>query len=364
MDTSLAEVVFDASGVCNFCRAYDHHVSALTDDPQKRRERLQQLVLRIRESGRGKPYDCVVGISGGVDSSYLVLIARDLGLRPLGVQFDNGWNTEVAVNNIERLCRAMELDLRTYVVDWNEFRDVQLAFLKASVRNVEAPSDHAIFATLYRIAAEIGLKFILNGNNFATEFVSPNVSFGHSYRDARQIRGIHRQFGKVPLRTFPLLGNTKRVYYSHVRRIRSVRLLDELPEPYVKEAAIDRLKRTIGWRPYGGKHHESVITRFHQAYILPVKFGVDKRRAHLSSLILSGQMTRNDALAELLESPCPLEVVQRDKAFVAKKFGVSEVELDALLGCAERPYTDFPNEDRLDVLKDRVARFLAPFRRR
>jgi N-acetyl sugar amidotransferase len=359
MDTSLLEVSFDAGGICNFCRSWEVYAAAQASNAERKGPQFDLLLQRIRESGKGKPYDCLIGISGGVDSSYVALKAIDLGLRPLAVQFDNGWNTELAVDNIQRLCHALKLDLRTYVVDWEEFRDVQLAFLKASVRNIEAPTDHAIFAALYKVAARIGLRFILNGNNAATESTVLPRSFGHAHRDARQLRGIHRRFGTRSLRTFPVMGTLMRPYYSHVMRIRSVRLLDVMPGAYVKADAIARLQNEIGWRPYTGKHHESVITRFHQCYILPRKFGVDKRRAHLSNLIHSGQLTRDEALRELQKPPCPPEQLESDRRFVAKKFGLSVAELDDLLAIPERPYTDYPNEDRLNVLTQRLGTLLA-----
>lgn len=362
MDTSLPEVSFDENGICNFCRAWEAYVAHEASDASRKGPRFDALLRQIREAGIGRPYDCLIGISGGVDSSYVALKARDLGLRPLAVQFDNGWNTELAVDNIERICRTLNLDLRTYVVDWEEFKDVQLAFLKASVRNVEAPTDHAIFAALYRTAAQTGVKFILNGNNSATEFTALPQSFGHAYKDARQLRGIHRRFGTRTLRTFPIMGSFKRPYYTKVVGIRSIRLLDEMPAPYVKSVAVECLKRELGWRPYGGKHHESVMTRFHQCYILPRKFGVDKRRAHLSNMIYSGQLTRDEALAELARPACSPEVLASDKQFVAKKFGLTERELDRLLDTPEQPYSAYPNEDRIERVRSAIGTWLVRLR--
>ncbi len=363
MNTSLIEVSFNGDGICNFCRLWDEYVSEQAKTAGVRKTKFERLIARIKRRGRGKPYDCILGVSGGVDSSYVALKARELGLRTLAVHFDNGWNTELAVGNIERLCKALSIDLRTYVVDWDEFRDVQLSFLKASVRNLEAPSDHAIFAALHRTASETRVKYILNGNNAATEFTVVPRSFGHSYRDARQLRAIHREYGTGPLRTFPVMGWFLRPYYSKVLRIESIRLLDEMNERYMRNDAIGRLTKEVGWRPYTGKHHESIITRFHQCYVLPRRFGVDKRLAHLSNLIHSGQLTREDALRELSAPACPPDVVSSDKQFVAKKFGLSEWELDKLIDAPEKPHTAYANEDQIEALRQAIGTFVARLRR-
>jgi N-acetyl sugar amidotransferase len=339
MDTTHEDISFDAAGLCNFCRGYEASRKQLLPEPEARKV-LGRIISRMKTDGRNKEYDCILGVSGGVDSSYLALKLKEFGLRTLAVEFDNGWNSELAVKNIELLCKKLEMDLFTYVVDWEEFRDLQLSFLKASVANVEAPSDHAIFATLYQTASRRGIKYIVNGNNIVTEGIG-SISYGYDFRDLTHILAVHRRFGSVPLKTFPQMGFIKIQYYLKVRGIKPVSLLNYMP--YNKGEAIRTLEEKLGWRYYGGKHYESIITRFHQAYILPTKFKVDKRRAHLSNLICSGQMTRSDALSELEQTCCPAELLAQDYAFVVKKLGLTNEQFDALISALPKSYQDYPN---------------------
>ena len=358
MDNTFSEVIFDNNGVCNFCRDYSMVQKKNALSEKEAQVRLDSIINEIKNSGKGNDYDCILGMSGGVDSSYLAVKLKEFGLRPLAVQFDNGWNTELAVHNIEALCMHLDIDLYTYVVDWEEFRDLQLSFLKASVRNVEAPTDHGIFATLYKVADEKKIKYIINGNNFATEATSLPESFGHSYNDLRHIKGIHRQFGTVALKTFPQLSTLKRPYYSKIKRIKSVRLLDYFPTLYNKFEAIQLLEGEYGWRSYSGKHHESIFTRFHQCYILIKKFKVDKRKAHLSNLIYSGQMTYVEALAELATPPCPPDLLEQDRQYVIKKLQIGDVEFDEIMDRPEKNYLEYPNDDRIMEIRVGVSQFL------
>jgi N-acetyl sugar amidotransferase len=301
---------------------------------------LRQLVSEIQSSGRGRPYDSVLGVSGGVDSTFTAYQAKQLGLRPLIVHVDNGWNSELAVHNIEHVCRRLGLDLLTHVIDWDEFRDLHLAYLRASVIDVEVPTDHAITAFTIQTAAGLGLKYLLTGVNHATESVLPR-EWVWDKMDLLNLTSIHRRFGSVRLRTFPRLGFFRYVWYQQVRKIRMVELLDYLR--YDKEEAKRVIERELGWRDYGGKHHESVFTRFYQGYILPRKFGVDKRRAHLSSLILSGQMSRQVALAELARPIYDPEKLAEDRAFVLKKLGLTDSEFEGLMSADPVPHDQFPN---------------------
>ncbi len=347
MDTTNPDIRFDENGVCNFCHAYETAAKAtLLPEPEAHRK-LEQTVREIKIAGQGKEYDCILGLSGGVDSSYLACKLKELGLRALAVQFDNGWNSELAVKNIELLCNKLAMDLYTYVVDWEEFRDLQLAFLRASVANVEAPSDHGIFAALYRVAAERGIRYIINGNNVVTEQISVRA-YGYNFYDLKQINGIHKRFGKVKLKTYPRMGFFKKLYYERVDGIKSISLLNYMP--YVKSEAMAFLEREFGWRYYGGKHHESIITRFHQSYILPTKFGLDKRQAHLSNLIYSGQMTREDALEELSRPPCAPTLIEEDREYVAKKLGLTDDEFDRIMTEPPKSYKDYPNDEWLYTL--------------
>lgn len=347
MDTTLIEVTFDKDGVCNFCRSFEESKKAALLPVEESKKRLRALIQKIKSDGRDKDYDCILGLSGGVDSSYLALILKDFGLRALAVQFDNGWNTELAVKNIENICEKLNIDLYTYVVNWDEFKDLTLSFIKASVRNIEAPTDHGIFAALYHVADQVGCKYIINGNNYATEATSLPMSFGHAYRDLRQIKGIHKIYGTIPLKTYPTLGFIKKPYYTKIKKIENIRMLDMLPNMYSKNEAVKILESKLNWKSYSGKHHESILTRFHQCYILIRKFKVDKRKAHLSNLIYSGQMNRDEALNELRKPPCPPELLKSDYEFIIKKLGISSAEFEQYMDLPEKSYSDYPNDDKI-----------------
>jgi len=343
LDISANDIRFDSKGVCNYCRNYDEETyrRSLTDEKEKR-EKLDKIVSEIKSSGANKKYDCIVGLSGGTDSTYLVHLAKKLGLRPLAVHFDNGWDSELAVRNIAHVTRKLNVDLYSYVIDWEEFKDLQLAYLKASVVDIEVPTDQLIFASLYRVAHQKGIKSILCGNNHVTEFTMPTGWNYPAKFDSVNLGNIHRKYGKVKLRDFPRLGYFERYFYDKVARIRSVNLLDFVP--YDKKEAKHILTEELGWRDYGYKHYESIFTRFYQGYILPRKFHIDKRKAHLSNLICSGQMTREEALAELKKDPYPLGEQKADKEYVIKKLGLTEGEFEDLMNLPARSHNDFGRE--------------------
>jgi len=343
MDTSDPAIWFDDEGVSNHALAFDAVVAPIVESAQSggRAAELEQLVQRIKEDGRGKPYDCVIGISGGVDSSFLALQAVRLGLRPLAVHFDSGWNSELAVDNIHNIVTKLGLDLYTHVVDWREMRDLQLSFFKASVANCDVPTDHAFGWVAYQQARKYGIKYILSGGNYVSESVLPQ-SWGYNAGDATQLKAIQKRFGSVKLKTYPVMGLFKRnIWYPYVRRINTVRLLDYLPYHY--RDAKDEITRELGWRDYGGKHYESVFTRYFQGYYLPMKFGYDKRLAHLSSLILSKEITRDEALDEMESSNYPEALRSQDHEFIAKKLGVSVDELERIFSRPPLDYTAYPN---------------------
>lgn len=343
MDTTDPEIWFDADGVSSHALMFDQNIAPVLKRATngEREAELQAWVEAIKKAGRGKPYDCVIGVSGGVDSTYLIYRAVQLGLRPLAVHFDSGWNSELAVNNIENIVRQLGVDLITEVVDWREMRDLQLSFLKASVPNSDIPTDHAFPAVAYRQAVKFGIKYILSGANFATESVLP-TAWGYNNSDARHVRAVQRRFGTVRLRTYPTMGLFKRqLWYAGVHAIRTINLLDFMP--YVKADAKEAITRELQWRDYGGKHHESVFTRYFQGYYLPTKFGFDKRLAHLSSLILSGQMTRDEALEELKDPPYDPELQAQDHEFIAKKLGITPEELTELIARPPAAHLDYPN---------------------
>ena len=341
MDTDNdLDIVFDDAGHCNHCRAAIVSFSRMLPPPEERAAAFERTIDMIRRDGRGKEYDCVVGISGGVDSTYVMYLVKEAGLRPLAIHFDNGWNSELAVDNIKTALDTLGVELFTYVVDWEEFRDLQLAFLKSSVKNTEVPTDHGIVACTYRTAAKMGLKYIVCGNNQATEAILPD-SYGYFHEDLRHIKSIHSRFGTRKLSTFPMLGLSRLFYYTYVRGIRKVRLLNTVD--YNKVEVKELLSKKLGWRDYGGKHYESIWTRFHQGHYLVAKYGLDKRRAHLSTLVASGQMSRDEALAEIETPPYNDELLQQDIEYVIKKFNLTRDEFDRIMQAPPADARDFPN---------------------
>lgn len=344
MDTSDPDIRFDEQGVCNHCHGYNALVAREVRTGQAGTEALLRIVDRIKAHGRGKQYDCVMGVSGGVDSTYLAYIAKQLGLRPLAVHLDNGWDSELAVSNIEKVLKTLSIDLYTVVLDWEEFRDLQLAFLKASVSDAEIPTDHAIGAAMHRVASERGILYMLSGENLVTEGVLPG-SWTYGVWDWKYIRGVHQRFGTVPLRRFPHYSLANLLYYRAARQMRTVRPLNFLP--YVKSEVMRVLQHELGWKYYGGKHYESIYTRFFQGYILPRKFGIDKRKAHLSTLICSGQITRDTAVTELSCQSYSPELQRQDHEYVTKKLGLRAEEFAGIMALPIRTHRDFPNAEAL-----------------
>ncbi len=341
MDTSDPEIKFDEYGVCNHCAQYKRRVEReLFSDPTVREQRLDELIQQIKRDGANKEYDCILGVSGGVDSSYLAYIVKERGLRPLAVHFDNGWNSELAVDNIQKILNKLEIDLYTYVVDWDEFCDLQRSFLKASVPNVEIPTDHAISAVLWNTAYKKGIRYILNGSNLKTEGIMP-LAWTYSSYDYFHIKSIQRMFGTRRLRSYPKLGFFKFLYFVTVRKIRTINILNYLH--YEKEAAMQLLSEKFDWRPYQEKHYESVWTRFYQGYYLVKKFGYDKRRPHLSALVNSGQLSRKAALDQMEVESYPADLFKKDYAFTLKKFGLSDAEFESMIHEPAKSHLGYPN---------------------
>ncbi len=346
MDTIAdPDILFDAKGVSNyyydFQDAYRKHVHTGKDAE----DRLVEIVQTIKDAGKGKEYDCIMGLSGGVDSTYIALLAKQLGLRPLAVHFDNGWNSELAVKNIENIVAKLGFDLFTYVINWEEFRDLQIAYLKASVVDIEAITDHAIFATLYRIAGQKNIKYILSGTNVQTENTLPK-SWIHSKADHINIKSIHKAFGKVKLKTFPFMDAKVKRYYQQTKGVTSFSLLNYVD--YNKQAVKNIIQQELNWRDYGGKHYESIWTRFYQGYILPEKFKIDKRKAHLSDLIFSEQITKEQALEELAKPIYDAEQLSTDYEFVLKKLGLSRTDFENIMQTPPRSHFDFDYEMPID----------------
>lgn len=345
----------DAEGVCKHCRAFDKAWAAVPKTEAESHALLEPVLRDIKTTGAGKPYDCLIGVSGGVDSTYLALLAKKLGLRPLAVHFDNGWNSELAVINIESMLSKLGIDLITYVIDWDDFRELQIAYLKASVVDIEALTDHAIYGALYDVAASQRIPYILSGVNVTTEHVLPE-SWNYDKLDFVNIQHIYEAFGSgKPLRNYPFLN------YQKLRKIKSsaveiVPLLDMIP--YDINNARSVIQHELDWRPYEGKHFESIFTRFYQGYILPRKFGIDKRRAHLSNLICCGAITRDEALREIQKDIYPADLCEEDKAFVLKKLQLSSEMFECLLAAPARAHRDFDNYRMFF----RRHRYLSPLR--
>jgi N-acetyl sugar amidotransferase len=346
MDDSSPAIQFDEKGQCNCCRAALNRLPSEWWPGTEGGERMARLVRHLRKRGKGQTYDAMIGLSGGIDSAYLAhLASRQHGLRLLAVHVDGGWNSEPAVANIESIVRGLDIDFYTHVIEWQEMRDLQVAFLKAGVLNQDMPQDHAFFATLYRTAKKFGIRDFLSGVNFASESIVP-PNFGYPSIDGKHIRSIHALFGKAPLRTYPIMGIVEYLWMTRIRRQLNIhRPLNFFP--YDKQAAQQELKEDYGWRDYGSKHSESRFTKFYQDIYLPRKFGFDKRRLHLSSLIVAGQITRDAAIGELACPPVTVQQANRDTKFVAKKLGLSTADLLAYVDSPPRQHSDYPNNIRL-----------------
>lgn len=340
MDTSDPEIQFDAKGHCNHCRRYDERARNEIFTGEAAKERLAQIVETIQRSGRNREYDCVIGVSGGVDSTAVAYYVKELGLRPLAVHLDNGWNSELAVDNIKKTLQTLDIDLFTYVIDWEEFRDLQVAFLKSSVPNCEIPTDHAINALLVKTALAHRVRYVMLGGNVATEGIMPSAWCYYSH-DLRHLNAIQKRFGTRKLRSLPRLSLPGYLYSFLVRGVRFIPILNYLD--YNKAKAKQLIQSKLGWRDYGGKHFESIYTRFYQAHILPTKFGFDKRRPHLSTLVCSGEMTREAALAELAKDPYGSFNLAQDEEFVIKKLRLTKEEFKAIMAAPPLTHYDFPS---------------------
>lgn len=344
MDTSDPNIVFDAEGVCDHCHRFVELANRSWFPNEDGAKQLDAIVERMKADGKHKEYDCILGVSGGVDSSYLALKMADRGLRILAVHVDAGWNSETAAHNIERLIEHCGMDLFTHVVNWEDMRELQLSYLKSGISNQDVPQDHVFFATLYHHAVKHRLKWVLNGANVATEGVFP-VAWHGSSTDARSLKAIQRRFGTRKLTDYRTVSFFQYyIEYPYLRRMQVVRPLNYMP--YVKSDAVAELERVIGYKAYARKHGESLFTRFHQDYYLPKRFGYDNRLPHFSSLIVSGQMTRDEALTKLEEPLYEPAELDRDIDFVAKRLRLSRAEFEALLEVPVHRFEDLPNQER------------------
>jgi N-acetyl sugar amidotransferase len=358
MDTSDSNIVFDERGWCDYCNNYHTNILPNWHTDDSGQQEIMTVVEKIKREGHGKEHDCLIGLSGGVDSSYVTYIAKEkFGLRPLLYHVDAGWNSQQAVHNIEMLVDGLGLDLFTEVIDWQEMRDLQLSFFKAQVPHLDTPQDHAFFAGLYNFASKNKVKYILTGANYSTECVREPLEWHYHASDLRQLKDIHRRFGSVPLKNFPTAGIFKfKLFYRFVKGIRVIKPLNSVE--YFKDKAMEELVERFGWQRYAHKHHESRFTRFYEGFWLPTKFGYDKRRAHFSSLILTGQMSRNEALEKIVEPAYDEDEMAQDFEYVATKLGLTPKELGELLNGPKKTYMDYKNDMTLIDLGTRVLRTL------
>ena len=356
MDTSDTKITFDARGFCDYCVNYREKIAPRWHHDLQNPRTLSEQIEQIKRDGRGREHDCLIGISGGVDSSYVTHLAKkEFGLRPLLFHVDAGWNSQQAVNNIEKLVDSLGLDLHTEVVNWQEMQDLQLAFFKAQVPHIDTPQDHAFFAGMYNFAAKNGFKYILTGANYSTECVREPLEWHYHASDLRQLKDIHRKYGNRQLKSFPLAGIFKfKLYYRYVKGVRVVKPLNHVP--FIKDTATQLLVDLYGWQRYAHKHYESRFTRFYEGYWLPTKFGYDKRRAHFSSLVLTEQMSRADALERIAKPAYDVTTLAQDFEYIATKLNLTVDELRAIMAGPNKSYRDYANSMGLIDLGTKALR--------
>lgn len=354
MDTTDPGITFDEHGVCDHCRNFYERIQPNWHPDERGAAELATIVEQIKRDGKGRDHDCIIGISGGVDSSYLTYYAKEkLGLRPLIFHVDAGWNSQQAVNNIERLIEALDLDLHTEVINWQEMQDLQLAFIKAGVAYADLPQDLAFFSAMYKFATKNKFKYVLTGANFATECVRQPLDWAYWATDLTYVRDVHRKFGTRPLKTMPMVSIFKYKIWDRIfHGMRVVKPLDMIP--YVKADAVRELSEKFGWQTYAHKHHESRCTRFLESYWMPEKFGYDNRKAHFSSTILSKQMTRDEALAKLAQKAYDPAEIEHDIEYFATKLGISPAEFKQYMAGPNRSWRDFRNMNWLIELGNKV----------
>jgi len=335
MDSDVIGIRFDENGLCNYCKIYDEWDKNFPVNKETEKQ-IEKMIKKIKEEGKNKKYDCIVGVSGGVDSTYTLYYVKKMGLRPLAVHIDNGWNTELSVDNIKNAVSKLDVDLYTKVLDWEEFKDLQVSFLKASVPDVEIPTDIAIRSVLFQAAAKEKVNYIITGVSFRTEGKIPQ---SWTYLDGKYIKDVQKRFGTKKLKDFPNFTLFDRVYYNFIKRIKRVSFNYYID--YSKEKVKDILIKELGWRPYPGKHYESVYTRFIQSYLLPEKFNIDKRKVHYSALINSGQMTRKEALKKLKEPAYPEDKIEEDLEYVIKKLDLTREEFKEIYNRHPKTFLDY-----------------------
>ena len=356
MDTTDSAIVFDSEGVCDHCRTFEEKVLPNWRTDDKGYSELEKILDQVRKDGKDRDFDCIIGVSGGFDSSYLVHLAKQkFNLRPLVFHVDAGWNSDIAVNNIQRLIDALDLDLFTEVIDWEEIKDLQLAFFKSGVPHIDVPQDHAFFATMYKFASKYGVKNILTGANLSTECIRNPLEWMYYQSDSLQLRDIHRQFGSIKLQSYPVTSILwHKVWLPYFRGIKVHRPLNFVP--YIKEDAKTILMKNYGWKPYPQKHFESRFTKFYESYWLFERFGYDVRKVQFSSLIVTNQMEREDALIQLQESPYNKDEIVHELEYVATKLGITNNELNKYFELPKKTFEDYRSQYSIYKIGAKIMR--------
>jgi N-acetyl sugar amidotransferase len=345
MDTSDPNITFDERGWCDYCNNFHEHIAPNWHTDARGEAELMRVAEKIRKGGLGRDFDCIIGLSGGLDSSYCTYIVKEkMGLRPLLFHVDAGWNTDQAVGNIEKLVDGLGLDLYTEVINWEEMKDLQVSFLKAQIADQDLPQDTAFFSMLYKFARQNKIKYVLTGGNFSTECCrEPEEWGGYPGIDRTLIHDIHSRFGSHPLTTFPIVDIlTYKIYYKYALGMEVYRPLNSVQ--FLKKDAEQKLGDLFGWEPFLHKHHESRFTRFYEDYWMPRKFGYEKRRAHFSSLIMTGQMTRQEALDRIAKPELDEHFLQQEFEYVAHKLDLSVDELQQIFDGENKTYHDYKSK--------------------
>ena len=358
MDTTDSKIIFDEKGVCDHCNTFYSDILPNWNTDERGDKALNDIVKKIKRQGKGKDFDCLMGMSGGIDSSYLLYIMKEkYGLRPLVFHVDAGWNSQIAVNNIQRLIDALELDLYTEVINWEEMKDLQLAFFKSGVPHIDVPQDHAFFATMYKFASKHNIKYILTGGNYSTECIRNPLEWMYYQSDSIQLKDIYKKHGTGKLKDYPVTNILwHKIYLPYIKKIKLIRPLDYVP--YNKDFAMQFLVDKFGYQKYPQKHFESRFTRFYESYWLPKKFGYDTRKVQYSSLILTNQMTRQDALEKLKAPSYDHETIQQDFEYVATKLGISKKELQSYMDAPNKTYMDYKSQESIYKIGAKVMRIL------
>ena len=359
MDSTDPNIIFDENNISDYYHNYINKILPSWNTEKKGIEELNKIAKKIKSKNKDKAFDCIIGMSGGLDSSYALYVAKEfLGLKPLVYHVDAGWNTDQAVSNIEKVIEGLGLDLYTDVINWEEVKDLQRSFLKAQIPDQDLVQDYAFFSSLYRFAKKNKIKYILTGSNYSTECCrEPEEWGGYAGIDKRLVNDIHKKYGTIKLKSFPIIDIfTYKLYYKYIYGMKVIKPLNFVP--YNKNDAEELLEKKFGWKKFQHKHHESRFTRFYEDYWLPKKFGFDKRKAHFSSLILTGQMTREEALKRLKHPELDEQTLKNEFEYVANKLEFEVDELNSIFNGENKTFRDYKNNRSLIQFGAKIMQLL------